>query len=297
MFSISFMKNQLVNDEDINAIGYNLSNTVYTTFTNDTLYGVDALNEITAHMMNKGVKRNYKNECALSLVDTNIHIDSGLAFYENGATITIDDDGIDLTLEDSAETQYVYLFFNDTINVGGARCTVEYPSGDFVLLGSITDGVLTQERTFAYLNADAKGTNEVVTLTLEGSAYYPTENGHHWVKYKTGINVAGFTRVCFYTPKDEFVFSEVESGSGSATKGAWVGAFDIPNNSMLYVGYYHYYYYGGNRGYDFTSENTAHLKCYIEDGCFVFEFDNVHYHNCNIEDKTLIVELYGGAEE
>ena len=95
-FKASFLANQYVSDEDINAVGYNLSNTVYTSFANDTVYGVNELNSITAHMMNKGVKRNYKNECAVSLNEGIVHIDSGLVFFDNGATMNIDDEGIDL---------------------------------------------------------------------------------------------------------------------------------------------------------------------------------------------------------
>ena len=288
MFSISFMKNQLVNDEDINAIGYNLSNTVYTTFTNDTLYGVDALNEITAHMMNKGVKRNYKNECALSLADTDIHIDSGLAFFENGATITIDDDGIDLTLEDSAETQYVYLFFNDTINVGGARCTVEYPSGDFVMLGSITDGVLTQDRTFAYLNADAKGTNEVKTLILEPEIY--AKNYNEYIRYKTNFNITGYDKLCFYA------YGNGYNGSDSR----WcriAGVFDIRNTSLIGV-----MYMGGGAWLDdefwVQSANVSgERKFYIEDGGFVMDWLTRYLHALSECKPSLTVELYGGAEE
>lgn len=290
MFSVNFLANQYVSDEDINAIGYNLSNTVYTAFTNDTSYGVDALNEITAHMMNKGIKRNYKNECALSLVDTNIHIDSGLAFFENGATITIDDDGIDLTLEDSTETQYVYLFFNGTINVGGARCTVEYPGGDFVLLGSITNGVLKQDRTFAYLNTDVKGTNEVVTLTLEPTivTLYDEDFDYKVMRYRTGINVTGYAKANYRTPEDEIVTGSYKD------IGFVVGSYDIQNNTCLV-----FCAYSDNGYMDYGTGNYSYIKSkmYIEDGELVIDVYFNHDKTCYYKGKKLKVDLYGGAEE
>lgn len=297
MFKISFMKNQTVTDEDINAVGYNLTNTAYTTFTNDTLCGVDELNAITSHIMNKGVKRNYKNECALTLTDNIIHIDSGLAFFENGATITVDDDGIDLILEESTETQYVYLFFNDTINVGGARCTVEYPSGDFVLLGSITNGVLKQDRTFAYLNADVKGTNEVLTLTLEpteiiyyGSGYGDTRR--HAIQYKTDINVIGYKKTLCRTPEDEIY--------EGADKACIMVNYDIQNNTCLFYSTYTYHANNSNRSYCFmtgTPTSDALTLAYIEDGKLIINVTDYVADWLDHKNRHLTVELYGGVAE
>lgn len=299
MFSVNFLANQYVSDEDINAIGYNLSNTVYTAFTNDTLYGVDALNEITAHMMNKGIKRNYKNECALSLADTNVHIDSGLAFFENGATIIIDDVGIDLTLEDSTETQYVYLFFNGTINVGGARCTVEYPSGDFVMLGSIKNGVLKQDRTFAYLNADAKGTNEVVTLVLDPELVVFSD-GETAQRYIVDMNITGYAKAFGMTLFDQI--RPVNPNTSLRQRASCIMiAYDIQNNKCL--GYSTYYESSsspsgvGDFKHGSEASYNGHPVAYIEDGRLVIDVWYNQYKTNYFSGKQLKVDLYGGAEE
>ena len=212
MFSVNFLANQYVSDEDINAIGYNLSNTAYTSFTNDTLYGVNELNSITEHLMNKGVKRNYKNECAVTLNEGIIHIDSGLAFFDNGATITIDDDGIDLTLEGSSEQQYIYLFFDEVLNVAGARCVSTLPETNisYVILGIVSDGVLKQNRTFAFLNADVKGTNEALVITVEPTKCYV--NGLINYEYATPINISKYRKIYFsaYREKSKALFGMVD---------------------------------------------------------------------------------------
>lgn len=297
-FNISFLANQTVTDEDINNIGYNLSNTVYTSFTNDTLYGVDELNAITAHIMNKGVKRNFKNECSLNLTDGNVHINSGLAFFECGAVMTVDDEGIDVALEESTETQYVYLFFNSTINVGGARCTVEYPSGDFVMLGSVTDGVLKQDRTFAFLNSDVKGTNEVVTLILNPEIVNIGNN--KVIRYRTGINVTGYKRAFCITPEEQ-IQPYYENSSLKDDLICVMLSYDIQNNKCL--GYMAHLDEGGTGSsgtlFDY-GYNTSYLEnpiAYIEDGELVVDVAFYAKYISRFKNKNLIVELYGGVEE
>ena len=293
MFTVNFLANQAITEEEINEIGYNLSNTVYTSFENNTPYGINDFNAITAHMMNKGVKRNYKNECALSLADTNVHIDSGLAFFENGATITIDDDGIDLTLEDSTEKQYVYLFFNSTINIGGARCTVEYPSGDFVMLGSIKNGVLTQDRTFASINAEFNLPNKEITITLNGvpgeyhgigNWAYTTEGlvqKHYGIRWTTDINVTSYKRAVFESAKDV-------TPTNSANKIFVIGGcYDIANNELEFFG-------AADNGECFTTVNQHnYFSINIVDGKLQITYLNYY----GMEEYPLYVTLYGGAEE
>ena len=225
-FKASFLANQYVSDEDINAVGYNLSNTVYTSFANDTVYGVNELNSITAHMMNKGVKRNYKNECAVSLNEGIVHIDSGLVFFDNGATMNIDDEGIDLTVEDT-EQQYIYLFFDEALNVAGARCAaLPEANVSYVILGTVANGVVTQDRTFAYLNTDVKGTNEVTRFVVEGVEKITNEK--HYIEFATPVNVSGYKRA-YYRP-------DYENGNFTYSNDFITGVVDIQNKiSELHI--------------------------------------------------------------
>lgn len=172
MFKVNFLANQMVEDVDINAIGYNLANTAYTSFSNETTYGVDALNEITQQVVTAGVKRGAGENCAVSLQDNTVFIHSGTAFFSSGATMVVDDEGISLELEDSTQTNYVYLFLDTALNVAGARCTTSMPSTlDCILLAEVSgSGDVTQniERFCKNKIHDAPNTPLVIYNSISG---------------------------------------------------------------------------------------------------------------------------------
>lgn len=282
-FKVSFITNQNITDEDINAIGYNLSNTVYTSFTNDTLYGVDSLNEITSHLMSKGVKRGYENECAITINEGVVHIGSGLAFFDNGATISIDGDGIDLTFEESMETQYIYLFFNESLNVAGARCSVVLPETGvcYVMLGTVTGGILTQNRTFAYLNADVKGTNEVVTVTVEAE-HYKDENEKLHFRYIVPFNVTKYQMVYFRPTLEENAAEDL---------GVLFGAYDIQNQQE------HFYVFGYRSSSSWTETLvTSGNSISIVDGQLILDMERI-LNRVYPSNEKLVFEFYGGVAE
>lgn len=293
MFSVNFLANQYVSDVDINAVGYNLANTVYTSFANDTVYGVNELNAITSHMMNKGVKRNYKNECAVSLNEGIVHIDSGLVFFENGATMAIDEEGIDLTVEDT-EQQYIYLFFDEALNVAGARCAaLPEANVSYVILGTVANGVVTQDRTFAYLNTDVKGTNEVLTLILKPSIVQLDDDASYdaVVQYRTGINVMGYAKAFCMTPEDEIY----DKWSGGTDIACVMVSYDIQNNTCLAFSTYTYHANNRNRAYSFATGTLEYT--YIEDGELVIGIGYKNGSGTDFDTRNLKVELYGGVEE
>lgn len=278
-FKVNFMANQNVTAEDLNNAGYNMTNTAYTTFTDDTLYGVNALNQITANIVSKGVKRGGGSECGVTLSNGIIHIADGTAFFDCGAVMKIDTDGIDIEPENSEDTQYIYLFFNEALNAAGARCTAEYPSGDFVLLGSAAGDVVTMDRTYASFRPDVKGTNEVKIVALECSVIGSGDSTIY--RYKTDFNVTKYSKVYFH-------HCEEEPDSGHAR-----GVFDIKNQILEF---YVYSYYLKNsfewEGYTYN-KNTSIVK--IEDGYLIIDIPR-HYLNNNYTGP-LYLELYGGAEE
>lgn len=146
MFKASFLPNQSVEDADINAIGENIAEAEYPVFMNGEPYGVDALNGITAQMVTAGVKRGAGDNCAVSLSGTTAFIKSGVAFFDSGVAMTIDDNGTSVEREDSTQVNYVFLFYDPALNVAGARCAVSIPIGvEYVLLATISaSGVITQ---------------------------------------------------------------------------------------------------------------------------------------------------------
>ena len=173
MFKASFLANQAVEDADINAIGANIAEAEYPIFVNGVTYGVDALNGITAQLVTAGVKRGAGDNCAVSLSGTTAFIKSGVAFFDSGVAMTIDDDGISVEREDSTQVNYVFLFYDPTLNVAGARCAVSIPSGiEYVLLATISaSGEVSQnvERFCKSKVLDAPNTPLVIYNSIEGS--------------------------------------------------------------------------------------------------------------------------------
>ena len=283
MFSVNFLANQYVSDEDINAVGYNLANTVYTSFANDTVYGVNELNAITSYMMNKGVKRNYKNECAVSLNEGIVHIDSGLVFFDTGATMAIDDEGIDLTVEDT-EQQYIYLFFDEVLNVAGARCAaLPEANVSYVILGTVANGVVAQDRTFAYLNTDVKGTNEVVRVTAERKSILIDGVGYY--EFSTPINVSGFKRA-YFRP-------DYEGGNYNSQSDFIFGVIDIQNQiaeSFVYANKDYGYKYNNILCHESIASGKTN-NAEIVDGILYVRIYN------QIVQSPIVFELFGGVEE
>lgn len=173
MYKVNFMANQTIAAADIHAIGDNIAEAEYPTFSDGVTYGVDALNGITAQMVTAGVKRGAGNNCVVSLNGTTVFISSGTVFFDCGAVMTIDSDGISVDLEDSSQTNYVYLFFDAALNAAGAKCTVVQPSGtDCVLLAEITGTSITQnaERFCKSRIFDAPNTPLVIYNSIAGDS-------------------------------------------------------------------------------------------------------------------------------
>ena len=288
MFKVNFMSNQMVTAEDINAIGYNLENTVYTTFTDDTTYGVDELNEITAHIMNKGVLAGKGNECSVNAEGDMVHISDGIVFFESGAVMTIDSDGIDVNVESNTGKQYVYLFFNPDVNAAGVRCTTEEPAGDFVMLATVENGSITMDRKYATLKSDVYGANEVKTVTLNSSTIEKesgTKIPDKYSHFETDFVITSYKGVRIKTSRGGYgasgrpVIMARREGTGASL--GWSAS------CYGYPGYYETYY-----------ENYAETHFDIVDGKLIIDVlqSNLSpYYISGLRD-SISCEFYGGVE-
>lgn len=150
-YKVSFLDNQSVTAQDLNDIGEGMPNVSYQTFQDGTPYGVDDLNDITASLMNPGVAKNYGLMCSTSISNGVVHINAGRAFFASGATITVDNSGIDLTVPESNQMQYVYFFYSANGNIAGAKIAETKAETDTVELATISaNGTLTDTRQYAY---------------------------------------------------------------------------------------------------------------------------------------------------
>jgi len=132
-YKVNFTDNQSVNADEINAISLGLDESVETDFADGVLYGVDALNSISASLITSGVS----SGCDVVLSDGIVTISSGVAYFADGKKMTIDSDGITLAVI-ADEKNYVWLLNDEVSGVVSAKCTTEEPSGDCVRLAEIS---------------------------------------------------------------------------------------------------------------------------------------------------------------
>ena len=90
-YQVNFLDNQMVTAEALNSLQEELGGNVGD-FQDDMVYGVDALNQISGSLIQKGVSRG----CHLSASDGKVTIGPGVLFMEDGKRVEIDDDGITL---------------------------------------------------------------------------------------------------------------------------------------------------------------------------------------------------------
>ena len=198
-YKYSFADNEIYSADDLNAITKRLvASGIEDSFENGEPYNVTKFNEQGTLLYTSGVVP----ETCLTLKvisdgEEKILINPGKAFFNDGAVIEIEQGGETLSFVRGAKN-YVYLK-NDLLNenICFPACTVEEPSGDFVMLAEIDEnGVISDKRIYA------KG-------RLPG---YRSLSGEM-------MNLKGKIQVTYSSPGDGF---------GSKT-------FDIGDNNFRYI--------------------------------------------------------------
>lgn len=163
----SFTDNLAVTAEELNNIAIDLGKTDFAAFSAEEKFGNDALNQITKDLVSSGILYlNDRCNCTLTEDGSQINIATGVAVFADGSKIRITSPQTVDVLTNG--TNYVY-FKNDTIS---GRATLENSlteptEGDFIKLCTLTDGVVTDERVYAHMNANLNLTTsayEIVTL-------------------------------------------------------------------------------------------------------------------------------------
>lgn len=145
-YKYSFMDNVTYGAEDINETISRLTTSgVSVCPTEGSL--IDAINTVTSEVATEGVEFN-ADSCAVSDAETGfIKISQGTAFFENGVTITIDEEGIVIPKEKEC---YVYLYHDFDANTCYAATAAELPEQRYVPLAFIdSDGTITDKRIYA----------------------------------------------------------------------------------------------------------------------------------------------------
>lgn len=151
-YKFSFADNAVYSSTDVNNITKRLVTAgVEDSFVDGVAYNVSKLNEAGRIIYTSGAVP----ESCLSLKvtkysDTEILINPGTAFFNDGSVIEIEDGGEIMSYVKDA-VNYVYLKNNlESANVSYPYCGTEAPEGDYVMLATISEtGVITDERTYA----------------------------------------------------------------------------------------------------------------------------------------------------
>ena len=151
-YKYSFADNAEYSADDVNEITKRLvTSGVKDSFADGVAYNVSKFNEAGKQLYVAGVvPESCMTMKVTSAGDGKILINPGVAFFDDGSVIEIEDGGEELTYTKGAKN-YVYLK-NDlkSANVSFPCCSTEEPEGDYVMLAEIgSNGELTDKRTYA----------------------------------------------------------------------------------------------------------------------------------------------------
>ncbi len=161
-YQVNFLDNQVVTAEELNKLTKELGGAVGS-FQDNMVYGVDALNQISQSLIQKGVSRG----CQLSAKDGSVMIGPGVLYMADGKRVEIDDEGITLSYTPGTK-HYVWFMQNSQLSFVVPQCTDTKPEGDgCVLLGEVLEnGEIGGHADKAVMKHEFLGMNHTETHTI-----------------------------------------------------------------------------------------------------------------------------------
>ena len=152
-YKFSFADNAIYSATDVNNITKRLvTSGISDSFVDGTAYNVSQFNEAGKLLYTSGtVPESCLSLKVVKYSDTEILINPGVAFFDDGSVIEIEDGG-EIMAYVAGAVNYVYLK-NDLLasNVAYPYCGTKEPEGDCVLLAEINIyGTITDKRTYAH---------------------------------------------------------------------------------------------------------------------------------------------------
>ena len=149
-YTETFMDNAIYGASDINGIIKKLSTQGISIEFEDILndgvsYTPSDLNQLFAAIVSDGVT---KDSCRVVLSGENINVSEGTIVFSDGSTITVDSSGVLLPVTAGAKN-YVYAVSEPSLNRNSLKCGTSAPTGDYVMLAEVENGVVTDKRKFA----------------------------------------------------------------------------------------------------------------------------------------------------
>ena len=149
-YTESFMDNATYGASDINGIIQKLStqgiSVEFEDILNDgTNYTPSDLNKLYSAIVSSGVT---KDGCKVVMSEGNAKVSAGTIVFADGSTLTVDNSGVVLTVAPGVKN-YVYAVAQPSLNHNYLKCEVTEPTGDYVMLAEVLNGIVTDKRKFA----------------------------------------------------------------------------------------------------------------------------------------------------
>ena len=149
-YTETFMDNATYGANDINGIIKKLSTQGISIEFDDILndgvsYTPSDLNQLFAAIVSDGVT---KDSCRVMMNDGNAKVSAGTIVFADGSTLTVDSAGVVLTVTQGVKN-YVYAITQPSLNHNYLKCETTAPTGDYVMLAEVENGVVTDKRKFA----------------------------------------------------------------------------------------------------------------------------------------------------
>lgn len=166
-FVYGFQKDKVYGVEDVNNIVANFTTAGVNIFTNKD---ENNLNTLSQALTNAGVQLtpHYSCKVVFDEVSSQLKINPGIAFFEDGATITIDSSGFLLEPH-----RYVYFKKDLILDTGYPVSSDEPPESLDIPLAEYQEGKLTDKRVFAKSKIEGFGQR---TYGDSGDKYFPKKN-------------------------------------------------------------------------------------------------------------------------
>lgn len=156
--------------DDFNAITQNIVGAGVAPFPNKDTYTTSELNNLTSAIVRKGTEL---GGLRVTLSDGVLHIAEGIGYFANGATVTVDSDGVDIEYTTEATEKYVGAVFNASLNTCDFCLSDTEPAdsdGIYTLyLAAVKAGTVTDKRTIATMKVASDAPHVVQEVDWDGS--------------------------------------------------------------------------------------------------------------------------------
>ena len=287
-YHFSFADNEVYSATDVNNITKRLvTQGIEDPFTDGVPYNLSDINEAGTLVYTSGVVPETVSTLKVTLDEETVFIHSGMAFFEDGAVIEIEEGGHTLT-RISGAVNYVYLK-NDLVNANACYpvCSTETPTGNFVMLAEISeDGVVTDKR--AYATGKLPGYASSALHTMQITANFSPSSLSETFQRSFDIGNNNYRYLFVLTPKNHGSDQYISSGVYDFTDGSYVS---FTGNQFQQE--YSYHCYMSTNVLQIYRNNGSHAEATVtfSDGTLTLDVQYRAEHASHFDPFTVLMYL------